>query len=151
MIINVSKTKEIVFRRPRVRCTDVQPSFVVDRMDEVKLLGVTLNSKLTFGLSAWGGFLTTDSVGRLNAVFKRAKRYGFTDTVYDVIGLLENADEALFSQIQLNNNHCLYHILPPRRPNIGGLRARGHDFTLPKCLNPVYRRSYIPRCLYNYF
>jgi hypothetical protein len=180
MIINVSKTKEIVFRRPRVRCTDIQPSFVdIDRVDEVKLLGVTLNSKLTFGkhvsslltlcnqrfyllkvlrdqgmpllllrniyhalivnritycLSAWGGFLTTDSVGRLNAVFKRAKRYGFTDTVFDVIGLLENADKTLFSQIKLNNNHCLYHILPPRRPNIGGLRARGHDFTCQNAL-----------------
>jgi hypothetical protein len=181
MIINVSKTKEIVFRRPRVRCTDIQPSFVdIDRVDEVKLLGVTLNSKLTFGkhvsslltlcnqrfyllkvlrdqgmpllllrniyhalivnritycLSAWGGFLTTDSVGRLNAVFKRAKRYGFTDTVYDVIGLLENADEALFSQIQLNNNHCLYHVfylLVDRT-----LVAYAHEVTISPCQNAL--------------
>jgi hypothetical protein len=50
MIINVSKTKEIVFRRPRVRCIDIRPSFVdIDRVDEVKLSGITLNGKLTFG------------------------------------------------------------------------------------------------------
>jgi hypothetical protein len=172
MNINVSKTKEIVLR-PRVRCN--QHSLVdIDRVNEVKLLRVRLNSKLTLGrhvsslltqcnqrsymlkvlryrsmpllllhniykaliinrimrcLSAWGGLLTTDSVGRLNAVFKRAKRYGFTDTVYDVIGLLKNANAALFSQIQLHNSHCLYHILPPRRSNIGGIRARGLDIT----------------------
>jgi hypothetical protein len=39
-------------------------------------------NRITYCLSTWGGFLTTDSVGRLNAVFERAKRYGFTDTVF---------------------------------------------------------------------
>jgi hypothetical protein len=104
-------------------------------------------NRITYCLSAWGGFLTTDAVGRLNAVSKRAKRYGLTDTVFDVIGLL---DKTMFSQIKLNNNHRLYYILPPRRPNTDGLRARGHDFTLPKCLNPVYRRFDIRRRFYNY-
>jgi hypothetical protein len=27
MVLNVGKTKEIVFRRPRIRLTDIQPSF----------------------------------------------------------------------------------------------------------------------------
>jgi hypothetical protein len=118
-------------------------SFIdIDRVNEVKLLGVTLNSKLNFGkhvsnlltlciqrfyllkvlhdqgmpllllrnniyhavdvnritycLSTYGGFLTTDSVGRLNAAFKRANCYRFTDTVFDEIELLENVDETLF-------------------------------------------------------
>jgi hypothetical protein len=45
MVINVGKTKEIVFRRPSIRFTDVQPSFKdIELVDEVKLLGVILNS-----------------------------------------------------------------------------------------------------------
>jgi hypothetical protein len=195
MVINVGKTKEIVFRRPSIRFTDVQPSFKdIELVDEVKLLGVILNSKLTFDkhvnmllalcgqrfyllkllrdqgmpldllhnvyvslvvnrnaycFSAWGGFLTDECIGRINAVFKRAKRYGFTDTIYDVTGLREYADKHLFDQIQ-SDSHCLHHILPPHKPDVTYLRARGHDNVLPKCHFLPYRASYIPRCLYYY-
>jgi hypothetical protein len=46
MVINVGKTKEIVFRRPSIRFMDVQSSFKdIELVDEVKLLGVILNSK----------------------------------------------------------------------------------------------------------
>jgi hypothetical protein len=195
MTLNIGKTKEIVFRRPRIRLTDIQPSFVdIEQVDEVKLLGITLNGKLTFNkhvdlllalcnqrfyllkllrdqgmplkllhnvyvaiivsrigycLSAWGGFLTEECKGRINAVFKRAKRFGFTDTIYDVNGLREYADKSLFEQIQ-SECHCLHHILPPVKPDCNYLRARGHDYILPQCDSSLYRKSFIPRCLYYY-
>jgi hypothetical protein len=173
MVLNVGKTKEIVFRRPRIRLTDMQPSFRdIELVDELRLLGIILNGKLTFNkhvdmllalcnqrfylfkllrdqgmplklshnvyvaiivnriaycLSAWGGFLTEVCKARINAVFKRAKRFGFTDTVYDLNGLREHADEFLFNQIQ-SDFHCLHHILPPIKPDCTYLRARGHDY-----------------------
>jgi hypothetical protein len=49
MVLNIGKTKEIVFRRPRIRLTDIQPSFRdIELVDELKLLGIVLNGKLTF-------------------------------------------------------------------------------------------------------
>jgi hypothetical protein len=49
MVLNVDKTKEIVFRRPRIRLTDIQPSFRdIELVDELRLLGIVLNGKLTF-------------------------------------------------------------------------------------------------------
>ena len=33
---------------------------------------------LLYALSAWGGYLSIDNVGRLNKILRKAKRYGFT-------------------------------------------------------------------------
>jgi hypothetical protein len=106
-------------------------------------------NRIAYCLSAWGGFLTDECIGRIKAVFKRAKRYGFTDTMYDVTGLREYADKHLFDQIQ-SDSHCLHHILPPHKPDVIYLGTRGHDYVLPKCNFLAYRASYIPRCLYYY-
>jgi hypothetical protein len=70
---------------------------------------------------------------RINTVFKRAKRFGFTDTVYDVNELREHADECLFNQIQ-SDFHCLHQILPPIKPDCTYLRARGHDYIFYRSL-----------------
>jgi hypothetical protein len=106
-------------------------------------------NRIAYCLSAWGGFLTEVCKARINAVFKRAKRFGFTDTVYDLNGLREHADEFLFNQIQ-SDFHCLHHILPPIKPDCTYLRARGHDYILPKFDSYLYRSSFMPRCLYYY-
>jgi hypothetical protein len=75
--------------------------------------------------------------------FKRAKRFGFTDTVCDLNGLREHADEFLFNQMQ-SDFHCLHHILPPVKPDCTYLRARGHDYILPKFDSYLYRSSFMP-------
>jgi hypothetical protein len=46
---------------------------------------------IAYCLSAWGGFLSVDDENRI-VFFQRAKRYGFTDTVYNVAGLREHSD-----------------------------------------------------------
>jgi hypothetical protein len=49
MIINVAKTKEIVFRRPNPRmCIDVAPLFGIEQVKEIKLLGVIFSEDLRF-------------------------------------------------------------------------------------------------------
>ena len=36
---------------------------------------------LLYALSAWGGYISIDNVGRLNKILRKAKRYGFTDSL----------------------------------------------------------------------
>jgi hypothetical protein len=96
-----------------------------------------------------GGFLSVEDENRINACFQRAKRYGFTDTVYNIAGLREHSYRTLFKSLQIEG-HCLASILPPVRSNIGELSNRGHIFTLPKCSTVAYKNSYLPRCLYNF-
>jgi hypothetical protein len=74
-------------------------------------------------------FLSVEDENRINVFFQRAKRYGFTDTVYNVAGLREHSDRT-FKSLQIEG-HCLASILLPVRNNIGELRNRGHIFTLP--------------------
>ena len=37
--------------------------------------------RLLYALSAWGGYISIDNVGRLNKILRKAKRYGFTDSL----------------------------------------------------------------------
>jgi hypothetical protein len=93
--------------------------------------------------------LNVDQIGRINAILKRAWRYHLTGDIYDVVGLLDYVDSRLFKSVQ-NEHHCLNHLLPPIKPDGVNLRSRGHRFVLPRCKFEFYRKSYFPRCLYNF-
>jgi gmma-aminobutyric acid receptor subunit gamma/cGMP-dependent protein kinase 2 len=193
MIINYSKTKEMVFHRPHPTKFSVLPSFTdIEITHEARLLGIVLSdglsferhvaavlaccsqrfyllkllrdggmtgdnldvvfvsliiNRLTYCLSAWGGFLNGEQVGRINAVLRRAKRYCLTDYLYDAVGLLDAVDNRLFCSMQ-NEWHCLHHLLPPKKDDYWTLRPRGHTFVLPRCRSELYRQSFLPRVLY---
>jgi hypothetical protein len=197
MIINYSKTKEIVFYRPHPSKFSVglHPSFDnIQLVHDAKLLGVTLTGNLSFEnhvqqvlaccskrfyllknlrdggmpidkidvifcslivnriaycLNAWGGYLNDEQIGRIDALFKRAKRYGFTRFYYDYRGIMECSDFKIFQSI-CEEQHCLHYILPPTKDTDCRLRARGHNFVLPRCQFELYKKSFLPRCLYKF-
>jgi hypothetical protein len=106
-------------------------------------------NRITYCLSAWGNFLNREQTGRADALLKRARRYGLTSFYYDYYGLLECADMKMFQCIQKEYN-CLHHILPPNKDDDFNRRSRGHNFLLPRCRHDVYKKSFIPRCLYKF-
>ena len=107
--------------------------------------------RIIYCLSAWGGFVKVCDIERFNSLFRRAKRYGYTDVLYDFKGLLYTSDSKLFSKIQ-HSQHCLNHILPPDKiPASMDLRKRGHTFTLPGAHTPIYKNSFLIRCLYSFY
>ena len=106
--------------------------------------------KLTYCMSVWGGFLKESHVNQINSVFRKGKRYGYTETMYDIKGLLYHFDSTLFNQIRANEEHCLNHILPLIQNGDKILRSRGHGYPLPICLVGSFRESFIPRCLYSF-
>jgi prolipoprotein diacylglyceryltransferase len=57
-------------------------------------------NRITYCLSAWGNFLNREQTGRVDALLKRARRYGLTSFYYDYYGLLECADMKMFQCIQ---------------------------------------------------
>jgi len=48
---------------------------------------------LLYALSAWGGYISIDNVSRLNKILRKAKRYGFTDSLLTFSELWEQSDE----------------------------------------------------------
>jgi hypothetical protein len=195
MLINFSKTKEMVFHRPHPSKLSLSPSFAnVELVQDAKLLGILLShnlsfekhivlvlascskrfyllknlrdggmsvsklseifcslvvSRISYCLSAWGGFLNAEQTGKIDSLFKRARRYGFTEHTYDFHGILESADEKLFKSIQ-SEEHCLNNILPPIKHGFCELRNRGHNFVLPLCKFDMYKKSFMPRALYKF-
>lgn len=68
-------------------------------MPSTQLAMVTYSIIVTcslYALPAWGGFLSAELCNRIDAFFRRLKRYAFTDLTITVSDLLDNADLDLF-------------------------------------------------------
>ena len=107
-------------------------------------------SRITYALSAFSGFLNSCDIDRINAVFRKAKRWGLTDSVYNVEDIIDITQYKLFKCITYNNNHCLYHLLPGKRLDDYDFRARGHAYALPECKASLSKCSFINNSLYKY-
>ena len=92
----------------------------------------TLISKLVYGSPAWRGFANCSDMGRINAVVKRAERWGIFNAHENTItNIMDKADAQLFNKILGNSNHVLHYLLPPVKNVTYNLRARAHNRTLP--------------------
>jgi hypothetical protein len=107
-------------------------------------------SRITYAMSAFSGFLNTCDIDRMNAVFRKAKRWGITECAYYVEDFIETAQLKLFKRINCNNNHCLYQLLPNKRDCNYNLRIRGHEYELPENKTTLTKRAFIANSLYKY-
>jgi hypothetical protein len=57
-------------------------------------------NRISYCLPAWGGFLNAEQIGRINALFLRARKYRLTDNLYDFVGLLQHLDYKLVKSMQ---------------------------------------------------
>ena len=107
--------------------------------------------RITYGISAWGGFVKEVDVQKINTVFNRAKRCGFTDIIFDFKGLLRFCDRNLFRNIVHNPSHCLFSILPEAKQCTRPSRNSSYQYSLtpPVTRTALYRKSFIPRVLYD--
>ena len=109
-------------------------------------------NRVTYCISAWGGFVKDADILKINSMFRRAKRYGFTDISYDFYGLLKHCDIKLFYKMQ-GSAHCLHHLLPANkhsRPTRTCNSCFSHSYTLPMTRTSLYRKSFIPRVLFDF-
>lgn len=106
-------------------------------------------SRLVYGLSAWGGYLSVTETKRIDSLLKKCKKYGYTNNLVTLTSLLNNADHKLFNKIQ-NPNHPLFSLLPPKRNIDKNLRTLGHDFCLPTVQYEMHKCSFIIRSLFNF-
>jgi len=106
-------------------------------------------SRILDALPAWGGLLSAELKGRINAFLRRLYKYGFMHSVIDIEYLLASSNGKLFRNMQ-KCKHCLNHLLRPRKNNVIALRPAGHEFLLPICNYELHRRSFVVRCLFNF-
>jgi len=85
---------------------------------------------------------------KIDATFKRLKRYGYTTDYLNFSDLLDKADSDLFCSMR-QSYHCLHHVLHPLRM-VDNPRVRGHPYTLPDCSTNVHKKSFVVRSLYGF-
>ena len=59
-------------------------------------LAVVIASRILYPLPAWGGFFCVELCNKINALFRRLKRFGYFSHTITVSELLQNADRDLF-------------------------------------------------------
>jgi len=104
-------------------------------------------SRILYVLPAWGGFLTVELKNRINAFFKRFRRFGYINCIMTIDDLIDRSDYELFTKV-CSGSHSFYRPLPPYRTS--DLRLRGHLFQLPDYYTDLHKKSFIVRSLYGY-
>src|SRR3989442_11951428 len=75
----------------------------------------TLISRLVYGSPAWRGFASLIHLDRLEALVRRAKRRDlYSSNGSSLAGIMDDADNKLFSRILENDKHVLHQLLPPK-------------------------------------
>ena len=97
-----------------------------------------------YALSAWGGYLSRDSIKRLDAVFIKAIRWNLSQDSHSFGQLLKQCDSRLFSQ-SVHVDHCLHHVFTYNKRSSLAVTERGHVCELSryayKC--DLTRKSFI--------
>ena len=80
-------------------------------------------SQLLYASPAWWGYLNADERNWLQAVIKKAIRYGYLPRSFSTLDKLsEDSDEKLFFLSRYNPNHVLHRLLP--QPKNAGYNLR---------------------------
>jgi len=80
-------------------------------------------SRILYALPAWGVSLSSGQCSKIDAFFKRADKYGFTNRSLTVNELL-NTSAADLCQKAKSPTHCLHMLLPPKKSIDYSLRKR---------------------------
>ena len=107
-------------------------------------------SRIMYAMQAVSFLVNQADIVRINAVFKKAHRWGLTTKLLRFENLATQADAKLFRALK-NKDHCLHQLLPDKRTNYSlNLRKRGHDYCLPELQTELHKSSFINRCLFKF-
>lgn len=109
----------------------------------------TLVAKLSYCSPAWRGFLSKSDSDRLEAIMRRAQKWGlYASQGCTIAEIMDAADHKLFQAVLNNSNHTLHGLLPPTITHTHNLRPRVHNRILPykttlSSFNFLYRMLYL--------
>jgi len=100
-------------------------------------------NRISYALSAWGGFLNSQQINRINAFLRIARRFGICSStcICDVSEYLRMVDSRLFNSIQ-SPSHCLTSTSTSKTALWP--RPRGHRYALAICQNNLCKHSFFP-------
>ena len=106
-------------------------------------------SKMLYALPAISGSLNQSDINRLDAILRKAKRWGLTNMTETFDDLSDNADAKLFRSLQLNSEHCLVQLLPDLNKKDRSTLRHKSKYDIPLIKNEKLSNSFIMRCCSN--
>jgi len=104
-------------------------------------------SRLTYALSAWGGFLSKQLINKIDAFLSRSHRFRYMATPRILNDILTTVDNKLYKSV-CKPGHCLNSLVPSVRTMPMTLRNVNH-LLLPQCHYMLFKNSFIIRTAFN--
>ena len=76
-------------------------------LNKLRVVYSLIVSGIRYALPAWGGFVSVELCCKIDAMFKRLNRYGYTTDYLTFSDLLDKADSDLFCNMR-RSYHCSY-------------------------------------------
>jgi len=115
------------------------------------ILQAIVVSRLRYALPMFYRFLTADMINRINAVFRKAKKWSLTNYLYSIENIADEMQINLFQTSKMSN-HCLHHLyaVKNRDDTRMTLRPRGHDYELPVVKYDISAKNFIVNSLFKF-
>jgi len=127
-------------------------------LNQLKHMGLTISgglsnvfqalvvSRVRYALPVFSGNMSQSDIGRINSLFKKGKRWGIADQIFDLQQLAIASDLCL-SKKASSGDHCLHPLIPSLKPRpFYDLRERlANLHIVPKFTYDNLRKSFIYR------
>ena len=98
---------------------------------------------ISYAVEAWGNYDTKEMENKIDKMFRKAHKWGLSEKKFTFQQLKAQYSERLRHKICSNSNHCLFHLLPPKRDERYDLRPRSHDHQTILASKSLFRKSFI--------
>ena len=78
----------------------------------------------------------------MNSFFKRAFKYGYVKSVYNLEQFLQDYDDNLFTK-STDENHGMHHLLLSPKSTCYNLRSLGHGLSVSLVKSELHKRTFI--------
>ena len=103
-------------------------------------------SRIRYAIEAISGNLNTADIDQIDAMFRKARRWGIASVVYTYEEIAADADTNLVRKIVTNTKHVLYRTVPEVKCNERyELRNNNRSYNVVMAKNNKFRNSFIQR------
>ena len=103
-------------------------------------------SRIRYAIEAISGNLNTADIDQIDAMFRKARRWGIASVVYTYEEIAADADTNLVRKIVTNTKHVLYRTVPEVKCNERyELRNNNRSYIVVMAKNNKFRNSFIQR------
>ena len=108
-------------------------------------------SRIRYALPMFYKYLSTDMISKLNAVFRKARKWQLTSKLYDLHEIAETVQQNLFQQSK-RSGHCLNHLYVVKNEDESTmkLRKRWHDYVVPGVKYHFSARRFVVNSLFKF-